>query len=119
MKYIKFLILALIAILLLMVALANRELVTLRLLPQEIADLIGINASVSLPLFVVVLAGVVVGLMIGFFWEWAREHKHRSAAASRRCEARELERENELLRQRNAQGQDEVLALLENGARTR
>lgn len=118
MHYIKFAFLALIGLVLLMVALANRGMVTLRLLPQEMADLLGFNASIDLPLFIIILGFVLVGLTVGFFWEWAREHKHRSAASSRRRKAEKLERENARLR-RSTGPQDEVLALLENGAHSR
>ncbi|APX90459.1 DUF1049 domain-containing protein [Brevirhabdus pacifica] len=117
MHYIKFAFLALIGIVLLMVALANRGMVALRLLPEEMADLLGFNASINLPLFIVILGFVLVGLFIGFFWEWAREYKYRAAASSRRRRAEKLERENERLRQSTGAHQDEVLALLENGAR--
>ena len=41
----------------------------------------------------VLFGGIVVGLLIGFLWEWMREHKHRAAAAERKAELRRLERE--------------------------
>ena len=33
----------------------------------------------ELPLFLVIFGGIVAGLLIGFVWEWFREHKHRVA----------------------------------------
>ena len=111
--------LALLAIALLIVALANRNVVTLTLLPEEIASFAGYNAAVSLPLFLVIFAGIVAGVVIGFVWEWFREHKHRAEAVTNRREREKLEREVSRLKPATERQTDDVLALLESGGSTR
>ena len=87
--------------------------VTLQLLPPDVATLFGVQLGISLPLFLVVFIGIVAGLLIGFVWEWLREHKHRSAAARREAEAKRLERELKRTRAERDRGKDEVLAILD------
>jgi uncharacterized integral membrane protein len=113
MRYLKFAFLAALGLILLTLALANRGAVTLRLLPEELGTYVGVNWAVDLPLFLVVFGGIVAGLLIGFVWEWFREHKHRAAAAEARREAVRLEREVTKLRETAASPEDEILALLE------
>lgn len=104
-------VLGLIALLLFVVALANRAAVSLKLLPDDIANLLGRNWQIDLPLFVVVFAGVALGLLIGFLWEWLREHKHRAAAAAKAREVQQLKRE--VAQAAPPAPKDEVLALLD------
>lgn len=113
MRFLRILFLVLLAIALVAVASANRAPVTLRLLPEELAGLAGVNWSIELPLFLVIFGGIVAGLAIGFVWEWFREHKHRAAAVQHRREAGRLEREVGRLKRETAQPDDDVLALLE------
>ncbi|WP_407494655.1 lipopolysaccharide assembly protein LapA domain-containing protein [Pseudooceanicola sp. MF1-13] len=113
MKYIRYLFLLCLAVVLIAVALANREFVQLQLLPEGLARVIGMNPSTSLPLFVVIFGGVVAGLLIGFVWEWLREHKHRAEVSRKEREVGKLEREVKKLKGEKNQGKDEVLALLD------
>ena len=113
MRYIRYAFLAALAIVLVAVALANREFVTLQLLPADLAALFGLQRTISLPLFVVIFGGIVAGLLIGFVWEWLREHKHRAEAARKAAEVRRLERELKHSHQKQDEGKDEVLAMLE------
>ncbi|MGI3169235.1 LapA family protein [Pseudooceanicola sp. C21-150M6] len=113
MKYIRYLFLLCLAIILICVALANREPVTLNMLPDGLADIAGMNFSVNLPLFVVIFGGVVAGLLIGFVWEWMREHKHRVAMRKGTKQVGRLEREVKRLKNEKHDGKDEVLALLD------
>lgn len=119
MRYLRYAFLALLAICLLTLALANRNVVTLTLLPEEIAAFAGFNASVSLPLFLVIFGGIVAGVVIGFVWEWFREHKHRAEAVTQRRERERLEREVHRLKPAAERQTDDVLALLETGGRAR
>ena len=119
MRILRYLFLALLAICLLVVALANREPVTVNLLPDEIAAFAGIDPSLSLPLFLVIFGGIVAGVVIGFVWEWFREHKHRAEAATQRREREKLEREVNRLKPVSERQQDDVLALLESGGGAR
>ena len=119
MRVLRLVFLALLAICLLTVALANRAPVTLNVLPDEIAAFAGFDPSVSLPLFIVIFGGIVAGVVIGFVWEWFREHKHRAEAVTQRREREKLEREVSRLKPASERQQDDVLALLESGGGTR
>jgi uncharacterized integral membrane protein len=112
-RYIKYAFLLTLTAVLLTVALANRETVTLTFLTPDLADLAGWNWSLDLPLFLVVFGGIVAGLLIGFVWEWLREAKHRQEVARRQQQVRDLKREVIKLRGEKHEGKDEVLALLE------
>nr|WP_196222731.1 LapA family protein [Pseudooceanicola algae] len=113
MKYIRYGLEAVIALVLISIAVANRDLVTIQLLPEGLAEIAHINPSVTLPLFLIILAGILVGLLIGFVWEWRREHKHRVAARKKDREAHQLKREVTKLKGEKVKGQDDVLALLD------
>ena len=113
MRYIRYAFLATLGVLLISVSLANRGFVTLKLMPDAVAVLVGFNMTVSLPLFVVVLGGIVAGLVIGFFWEWMREYKHRREAEIKAREVRKLERQVGKLKTEKHKGKDEVLAILD------
>ncbi|MDM7933711.1 lipopolysaccharide assembly LapA domain-containing protein [Tabrizicola sp.] len=113
-RYIKFIFIALLGLCLLVVALANRAPVEVRLLPGDLAALTGFSWAAELPLFLVIFGGIVVGVLIGFVWEWLREMKHRSTASTKAREVARLERELAVLRDaKGAAPQDDVLALLE------
>lgn len=118
MRYIRYAFLGVLAFCLISVAMANRGAVQLRLLPEELGSLFGLTRSVELPLFIVIFAAIVAGLMIGFLWEWLREHKHRASAARKDGEVKALKRELQRLKRRDAKGgkQDEVLALLDEAS---
>lgn len=112
-RYAKYLFLGILGLCLLTLALANRSSVTLRLLPEEVGAFLGFSGTINLPLFLVVFAGIIIGLLIGFVWEWLREHKHRAAASTAKRQAAKLEREVVKLREEKDDPEDEILALLE------
>ena len=116
MRYIRYGFLGILGIVLVSVSLANRQIVELKLMPDVFAELLGFNLSTSLPLFIVVLGGVVAGLVIGFLWEWLREHKHRRDATVKTGEVRKLEREVKKLKKKQNEGKDDVLALLDEAS---
>lgn len=113
MRYIKYLFLSAVALALVLLALANREPVTLTVLPHDLAEWVNWNFVITLPLFLILVGGVVSGLLIGFVWEWFREHRQRADAKAQRKERDQLAREVESLRGATRQNQDDVLALLE------
>ncbi len=119
MRYLRYAFIGALAIVLIAVALANREPVTLRLLTEDMAALAGVSSSVTLPLFIVVFGGIVAGLLIGFVWEWFREHKHRAEAAAQRRQKKQLEREVNRLKASSPETDDDVLALLESSGAKR
>ncbi len=112
MRTVKIVLLAVILIAIVVLALANRELVTLHLLPEGMARVMPV--SVQLPLFVVILLAMVAGMFIGYLFEWLREHKHRRRAAQKASEASRLSAEVDRLRRRSGKPEDDVLALLGN-----
>ncbi|MAU44967.1 MAG: DUF1049 domain-containing protein [Yangia sp.] len=116
MRYIRFAFLGALAVVLIAVAMANRSMVELQLLPDELASLLSFQQTLSLPLFLVFFGGIVFGLLIGFVWEWLREHKPRAAAAERKTEVRKLERELKKTQAERDKDKDEVLAILDQSA---
>lgn len=111
MTFLRYLFLGALGLVLLVLALANRAPVTLRLLPEDIGAYLGLRAGFTAPLFVVFFLAMTLGLLIGFFWEWLREHKHRAEARHERVERERLERE--LSRTRARTDEDDVLALID------
>lgn len=113
MRYIRYLCIAIFAIALIAVALANRDMVQLQVLPDGIAQYFAVNPQVAMPLFLVILGSILAGLLVGFIWEWIREYGERAEAAKQARERRRLEREVARLKAEKHQNSDEVLALLE------
>ncbi len=113
MALLRWVFLSAIGIVLIFIAVANRETVVLRLLPDEIAAVFPVPGPVSLPLFLVIFAGIVLGLLIGFVWEWMRERRHRLEAAAKRREVAKLEREVDGLKREKSGSEDDILALLD------
>ena len=113
MRYIKYLFLTVVGIVLIVVALANRGQVEIRIVPAELAQFLPVPNSYDMPLFLVILGGVLAGLLIGFVWEYFREYRHRADAARHKREKAQLEREVKGLRDKTGEGKDDVLALLD------
>ncbi len=113
MRYIRFVLIAIFGIALLTVAMANRTPVTVNFLPPDLAAFSGLNWAIELPLFLVIFGGLAAGLLVGFVWEWLREHKHRRVASTKTREVTKLERELANMRDANSVPQDDVLALLD------
>jgi len=114
MRYIRYGFLAVLAVVLITIALANREMVTFNLLPGELSGFLGLSWQVQLPLFIVIFAGIVLGILVGFVWEWARESRHRAEGKRAKRAAVDLAREVKNLKASDAKPGDEVLALLDN-----
>ncbi len=112
MRIIKLVLLFVILVGIVLLSLANREPVTLRLLPEGLSEIA--QQSVELPLYVVGLLSVLTGMALGYILEWLREHKHRRRASQKAREAAALNSEVERLRRETGRGQDDVLALLGN-----
>jgi len=108
MRTIKILLLCLILVGIVILSLANREIVTLNLLPAGMDRVV--KLSVEMPLFLVSLLGMIIGYLL----EWLREHKHRRRAAQKSKEAAQLGREVDRLRKSSGKADDDVLALLGN-----
>ncbi|MEM9579621.1 MAG: LapA family protein [Pseudomonadota bacterium] len=116
MRYIKYAILAAIAVVLVSISLANRQMVSLELLPPDLGALLNFNMVADMPLFVVIFGGVAIGLLIGFLWEWIREYRQRAEAAAQRREMDRMRRELKRLKGEKHEGKDEVIALLDDAS---
>lgn len=112
-RMLRYALLAVLAIVLVTIALANRDVVTLELLPANLAAFAGVQWELVLPLYVVIFGGIVAGILIGFVWEWLREHKHRATASTKSREVERLERELAVMRDTKPEHKDDVLALLD------
>ena len=69
MRYVRYLCIAIFAIALIAVALANRSMVSLKLLPTEVSGWFALNPEIQVPLFLVILGSIIAGLLVGFVWE--------------------------------------------------
>jgi lipopolysaccharide assembly protein A len=109
MRYIKWTLLGIILVAIVLLAVANREMVTVELLPPALAPIL--PWSVDMPLFLVSLLSILVGMILGYILEWLREHRHRRRAAQKAREAEQLSREVDRLKKAN-RPEDDVLALI-------
>ncbi|MGJ8546529.1 MAG: LapA family protein [Sulfitobacter sp.] len=116
MRYIRYACMAVFAVALIAVALANRVIVPLQILPTEVSGWFAVNPSIEMPLFLVILGSILVGLLVGFIWEWIREYGQRAEAARQAREMRRLEREVAKLKAAKHEGKDEVIALLDKAS---
>lgn len=94
-RFLKALILLPVAIVVVLLAVANRAPVTLSLDPfsPEAPEI-----ATSLPLFAVIFAAVMLGVVIGGTATWLSQSKHRRGRRQFRREARHLQNETERLR---------------------
>lgn len=112
-RTIKLIILAVIMIALVLVGVANRDGVVVKFLPQPLAELLPYpSATPEVPLFVVILAAVAVGLLLGYIIEYLREAKHRRLATAKAREASRLKDKVKDLQKKTGETEDDVLALL-------
>lgn len=109
MRVIRTVFLLLLALVLVVLALANRQMVTLRLGIGEWLP----GMTVTLPLFLIVLLVLMAGISIGLVWEWLRESRHRAQAAELSRQIASLQREVQGLRSDHSAPADEVLAILD------
>ena len=112
MRYIRWVILAALAIVLVTIALANRGPMTVRLLPEPLEGLFGLSWQITLPVFLILAIAMAVGVLLGFVWEWVREHKHRSEAVTERRKRQELEQQVKVVARPKGEA-DDILALVE------
>ena len=113
MRYFRYASIAIFALALILVALANRGMVSVKMLPDEVAGFATLNPSFEMPLFAVMFGSILAGLVLGFIWEWIREAKERATAAARAREIQRLRAELTRLKGEKHEGKDEVLALLD------
>jgi uncharacterized integral membrane protein len=112
MRYIRYGFLLALGLILVTLAFANREPVTLRLLPDDLERFWSWGRVVTLPLFLVIFGAIIAGVALGFVWEWMREYRIRADAGRVRREKDALRREVDRLKG-SPDGPDEILRLLE------
>ncbi|WP_378944588.1 lipopolysaccharide assembly protein LapA domain-containing protein [Paracoccus sp. R86501] len=119
MRFIRLIFVALLALILVAVALANRQVVTLSLFPANLGQFLGGTWSVAVPLFLVIFVAFAFGMLAGLVWEWMREAKIRKVARQRDRKVVQLENEVGQLRENHAAPRDDVLAILDQPAAKR
>jgi uncharacterized integral membrane protein len=118
MRTIRIFFVVILAIVLILVAAANRAPVTVGLLPETIAAFTGRAWTLTMPAFVALFLAMVFGVLVGLVWEWLREAHLRAESNTRAHDLARLQREVGDLRRTHAAPKDEVLAILdEAGAR--
>ncbi|MBD9528632.1 MULTISPECIES: LapA family protein [Paracoccus] len=116
MRVIRLSLLLVLAVVLILVALANRDPITVNLVPEGLARFTNGQWSLTAPAFLALFVAMVFGLIVGLVWEWLRESGQRSEAKARARELARLERELGDLRRTHAKPKDEVLAILDESA---
>lgn len=96
-KIVSALILVPLAILLVMFAVANREAVTVSFDPFDPAQP---ALSLRMPLFVLIFAFLILGVLLGGIAAWLRQGRHRRASRALRADIGGLRREIEILNSR-------------------
>jgi uncharacterized integral membrane protein len=94
-RILKWLLLVPVAVLAIMLAIANRAPVTVVFDPFPPASS---GLTFAAPLFLVVLASVILGVLLGGFGAWLRQGRHRRAARLARADADRQRVETERLR---------------------
>ncbi|WP_113910636.1 lipopolysaccharide assembly protein LapA domain-containing protein [Roseovarius dicentrarchi] len=115
MRYIRYASIAIFAVALILIALANRVVVPVALVPDGLNRFTALSPTYDLPLFVVIFGSILAGLILGFIWEWIREAGERAAAARQTREMARLRAEIKRLKRDKHEGNDEVIALLDDG----
>ena len=120
MRTIRIFFVAILAIVLILVATANRAPVTVGLLPENIAAFTGWAWTLTVPTFLALFLAMVFGVLVGLVWEWLREAHLRAESKTRAHNLQVLQREMGDLRRTHAAPKDEVLAILDeaNGRRS-
>ena len=114
MRFLRLLIYVLIVLALVTLALANRQIVTLNLFPFDVPFLTVLNNQIELPLFLVILIGVLAGLLIGLIWEYLREAKYRRAMGQNARALKSAQRELQQIKRDASNDQDDIIALLDS-----
>jgi uncharacterized integral membrane protein len=113
-KIVKALILIPLAIVLVSFAVANRQTVTVSFDPFSPADP---AFSLTLPLYVIILALVIAGVIVGGVAAWMRQGKWRGRARLAESRARELRTENDQFKRRDGSVSPGTVATVDHAPR--
>jgi len=95
-RFLRLLIVAVVAIVLTLFAFANRQWVTVSFDPSSSPE--AAAYAITTPLFVVVIAAAMLGVIAGAAATWVSQGRHRRAARRHRAEADRWRREAETLK---------------------
>ncbi|HVP98868.1 MAG TPA: DUF3611 family protein [Roseiarcus sp.] len=95
-RFLKYVVLAVVAILLLLLAFANRQIVTISFDPFSSSDEPAF--AISAPLFEVVIVFAMLGVVVGATATWFAQGRYRRAARRHRAEAERLRAESDALK---------------------
>lgn len=93
MRAIRLFFIVVLALMLVLVALANRELIAVSVIPDGLSQVTGGTWSVRMPAFVVMFLAMAFGLVAGLVWEWLREADVRAQSRAYAQENARLHRE--------------------------
>ena len=96
-RYIRLIIIAVIAIILVLFVVANQHRVIVSFDPFSTTD--DAAFSVEMPLFVVMIAAAMLGIVAGAAATWVAQGRHRRAARQHRIEAKHLRAETQTLKE--------------------
>ncbi len=116
MRYIRYASIAIFGIALVTIALANRELVTLKVLPDELGSAAAVHPSLQVPLFAVIFVSIFVGLVLGLIWEFMIEQGKKAELKKQASEAAKLRAEIASLKAEKHKDANDVLALLDQAS---
>lgn len=106
----------LLAIVLILLAAANRGMITVSLAPDALAPFVGGGWSLTMPAFVALFLAMAFGVIVGLVWEWMRESHLRAESSRRAQELADLHRHAGAPKAPRAAPHDEVLAILDRPA---
>ncbi|QRZ15024.1 LapA family protein [Paracoccus methylovorus] len=116
MRAIRIFFIVILALVLMLLAAANRDFVTISLVPEALAQFTGGQWSLTMPAFVALFLAMVFGVLVGLVWEWLRESHLRSESSRRAHDLAQLQREVGDLRRVHTAPRDDVLAILDESA---
>lgn len=106
----------LLAIVLILLAAANRALITFSLVPEALSPFVGGTWSLTMPAFVALFLAMAFGVLVGLVWEWMRESHLRAESSRRAQELADLHRQAGAPKAARAAPHDEVLDILDQPA---
>ena len=94
-------------------AVSNNQIIEVRILPDNFVGVLGLKSIYSLPFFVILYPTLVLGLLLGFFFEYFRERKYRVKLKQAYKDIKFLQSEKKKLKFRNSDGDSEILNLID------
>ena len=114
MKYIKFLVLLVIAVILILFAIANNQISEIRILPDNFIISSKVQSFYLLPLFMILYIALAVGILLGFFFEYFRARKQRVKLKQAKRDINLLQSKIKKLNLKHSDGDSEILNLIDS-----